>query len=83
MCSSDLTNATISVPAGLFVHCAKVVVSWTETAPDMQGSQRMVLYLAPSMGIIKREYWSNGDKWHEEVMTSYATDQRNRDEPLK
>lgn len=66
------TDASISLPAGRFEHCAKVLVSWSERAPDMSGPQKAILYLAPGLGIIEREYWSGDTKWHEEVLTKYA-----------
>ncbi len=65
------TELTISLPAGEFHHCAKVEVSWVAHEHDMKGPQREVLYLAPHLGIVKREEWENGRKWHEEVLTKY------------
>jgi hypothetical protein len=67
------TDQTVSVPAGQFQQCAKVEVSWTAHEHDMSGVQKVVLYLAPHLGIIKREVWSNGEKEHEEVLTKYAS----------
>jgi hypothetical protein len=67
------TDLTVSVPAGEFNHCAKVTISWVAHEHDMEGPQKFVLYLAPHLGIIKREYWSSGAKEHEEVLTSYTT----------
>ena len=66
------TDASVTVPAGAFQHCAKIEVSWTAHEPDMRGPQKVVLYLAPRLGIIKREEWSGDKKWHEEVLTQYA-----------
>jgi len=65
------TDLTVSVPAGQFEHCAEVTISWAAHEPDMEGVQEVVLYLAPHLGIIKREQWSNGTKEHEEELTSY------------
>lgn len=65
------TDLTVSVPAGELQHCAKVEVSWIAHEHDMSGPQRVVIYLAPHLGIIKREEWDDGEKWHEEVLTSY------------
>ena len=67
------TDLTLAVPAGEFRHCAKVEVSWIAHEHDMEGLQKVAMYLAPHLGIIKREAWSNGEKWHEEVLTSYKT----------
>ena len=69
---TEATGLSIDVPAGHFERCSKVVISWTEHAPDVQGQQRIVLYLAPRLGIIKREKWSNEVKWHEEVLVRYS-----------
>jgi hypothetical protein len=66
------TDATVTVPAGTFQHCARVEVSWIAQEHDMSGSQKIVFYLAPRLGIIKREEWSDGQKWHEEVLTTYT-----------
>lgn len=70
------TDLTVAVPAGEFKHCAKVTISWVAHEHDMEGPQKIVLYLAPHLGIIKREYWSSGAKEHEEVLTTYATSVR-------
>jgi hypothetical protein len=67
------SDETVSVPAGLFPHCARVEVSWSANEHDMRGPQKVVYYLAPHLGIIKREVWSNGEKWHEEVLSRYET----------
>lgn len=67
------TDLTVSVPAGVFPHCVKVEVSWIAHEHDMDGPQKVTLYLAPHLGIIKREQWSNGQEWHEEVLTSYRS----------
>ena len=38
----------------------------------MKGPQKIILfYLAPHLGIIKREVWSSGEKWHEEALSRY------------
>jgi hypothetical protein len=66
------TDLTVSVPAGDFQHCTKVEVSWVAHEHDDIGPQKNVIYLAPHLGIIKEEKWSNGEKWHEEVLTSYG-----------
>lgn len=65
------TDATVTVPAGVFQHCATVEVTWVAHEHDMSGPQKIVFYLAPRLGIIKREVWSDGEKWHEEVLTAY------------
>jgi hypothetical protein len=66
------TQLRVSVPAGDFNDCAKVTVSWVAHEHDMSGPQQIVLYIAPNLGIIKREYWAGGEKEHEEVLTAYA-----------
>lgn len=65
-------NETLVLPAGTFHSCAKIEITWTAHEHDMEGPQKVVLYLAPSLGIVKREEWSNGDKWHEEVLTKFS-----------
>lgn len=60
------------LPAGTFQDCAKIEITWTAHEHDMEGRQKIVLYLAPSLGIVKREEWSNGKKWHEEVLTKFS-----------
>lgn len=65
------TNLTVTVPAGQFKGCARVTISWIAHEHDMQGAQKVVLYLAPRLGIIKREYWAESSLEHEEVLTSY------------
>jgi hypothetical protein len=70
------TKLRITVPAGEFDNCAKVTISWTAHEHDMIGPQKIVLYLAPNLGIIKREYWSGADKEHEEVLSSYSNGSR-------
>ena len=67
------TDLSVTVPAGEFKHCAKLTISWVAHEHDMEGPQKIVLYLAPRLGIIKREEWNGGDKVHEEVLTSYAS----------
>jgi hypothetical protein len=71
------TDQTIIVPAGTFRGCATVEITWIAHEHDMEGPQRVVLFLAPGLGIIKREEWSNGEKWHEEVLTKYVRDSSN------
>jgi hypothetical protein len=66
------TKLSVSVPAGEFQGCARVTVSWIANEHDLKGPQRVVLYLAPHLGIIKREYWNSSTKEHEEVLTSYS-----------
>lgn len=68
------TGETVSVPAGVFHGCAVVEVSWTAKEPDMKGPQKIVYYLAPRVGIIKREVWSGSEMSHEEVLTRYETE---------
>jgi len=65
------TEMTVSVPAGDFRHCARVEVTWVARKHDETGLQKRVIYLAPNLGIIKQEAWSNGMMWHEEVLTAY------------
>jgi len=71
------TDLAVSVPAGGLQHCARLRVSWVAHEPDMEGPQEIVLYLAPHLGIVKRELWSNSSKYHEEVLTKYARPQAN------
>jgi hypothetical protein len=66
------TDQSIVLPAGRFSHCAKVEIGWIAHEHDMNGPQKVVLYLAPTLGIIKREEWSDGEKWHEEVLTNFT-----------
>jgi hypothetical protein len=66
------TDRSIVLPAGRFSHCAKVEIGWIAHEHDMNGPQKVVLYLAPTLGIIKREEWSDGEKWHEEVLTNFT-----------
>jgi hypothetical protein len=66
------TKLTVSVPAGEFKDCARVTISWIANEHDLKGPQQLVLYLAPHLGIIKREYWNSATKEHEEVLTSYS-----------
>jgi hypothetical protein len=65
------SDVTLSLPAGQFQHCAVVEISWVAHEHDMEGPQKVVMYLAPHLGIVKREEWDNGKKWHEEVLASY------------
>jgi hypothetical protein len=69
----EATDLSVTVPGGEFKHCAKVTISWVAHEHDLEGPQKIVLYLAPRLGIIKREVWNSGDKEHEEVLTSYAS----------
>jgi hypothetical protein len=65
------TDLTVNVPAGEFKHCAKVTVSWVANEHDMKGPQKIELYLAPSLGIVKRIVYSDGSIEHEEVAISH------------
>lgn len=65
------TGFTLETPAGKFSNCVKLKISWIAHEHDMEGLQEKILYLAPHMGIVKQEHYANGDKWHEEVLTSY------------
>ena len=67
------TDILVSVPAGKFEHCAIVTISWVAHEHDMEGPQKKIIYLAPHLGIIKREDWSGGTKEHEEFLTSIST----------
>ncbi len=67
------TNIALVVPAGKFEHCVKITISWIAHEHDMEGPQKVVLYLAPHLGVIKREYWAGEDKEHEEVLAKYST----------
>lgn len=66
------TDQSIVLPAGRFDHCAKIEIRWIAHEHDMKGPQEVVLYLAPTLGIIKREEWSDGEEWHEEVLTNFT-----------
>ena len=68
----EATDLTVTVPAGTFKDCAKVTRSWIEHSHDATGPYRLVLYLAPHLGIIKREVWAGDEQEHEEVLTSYT-----------
>jgi len=65
------TDVTLDVPAGKFVKCAKIMISWIADEHDMKGLQEIILFLAPHMGIVKQENYNNGVKWHEEVLTNF------------
>ncbi|MFH1126095.1 MAG: hypothetical protein V1703_03135 [Candidatus Altiarchaeota archaeon] len=65
------TDVTLDTPAGKFVRCAKIKISWMAYEHDMKGLQEIMLYLAPHMAIIKQEHFENGFKWHEEVLTNF------------
>jgi hypothetical protein len=50
-----------------------VTISYSANEHDAVGPQRIVLYLAPHLGIVKREVWDGGIRQHEEVLTRYKT----------
>ena len=62
-------DIAVSVPAGRFEHCVVVTISWDAHEHDMEGPQKIILYLAPHLGIIKQEHWHDSAKEHEEVLT--------------
>lgn len=66
------TDETVVVPAGEFKHCARISISWIAHASDVSGPQRTVVYLAPHLGIIKEQAWSNDDLGIERVLTKYS-----------
>jgi hypothetical protein len=73
-----LSDLTVKVPAGEFKHCAKIAISWVAREHDMDGQQRIDLYLAPNLGVIKKTVYSGNIIEHEEVATSYVKVAGNR-----
>jgi len=65
-------NLTLSVPAGTFRHCVKIDVTWVAHEHDLEGPQRISLYLAPQLAVIKRQVYSSGVEEHEEVLRSFT-----------
>ena len=64
------TSVTLETPIGILNDCVKIWISWKSYGHDEAGSNEIILFLAPHLGIVKKMVYADGQLWHEEVVAS-------------